>query len=338
MTGYAASLVAFLFVSLLFGNPSIKTLIRHPPIHVATLMGPFMVVVVQVGIEILLHLLDRLVPGFASFDSEVLVQQGSVQTLNKAVVLRPANFGGSMLDAFELQKQLVGMLIRPTAVLPAIVRENGCDCGIVLLEERQDVFIEHMHGRDRQLAGVEPSPGVAGMTVDHRLQIDPTNAFQGANEECVRRNQIASVLGFDVALSDLRTEPLQKADLIVAQFKVLFSDPAFKAKQALMPGQKVVATPDTTNTTGTDLDPLKSQLLRDPERPMSRKLQAVLENRLFDGFIHPVRVWPFGPRQAVKQALCAIGLVVAADFIKLLTGVTHNATGLADVVQFGSEL
>lgn len=57
----------------------------------------------QVGVEILLYLFQRLVPGLSPLDAEVLVQQGPVQSFDEAIALRTAHFGGAMLDPFELQ-------------------------------------------------------------------------------------------------------------------------------------------------------------------------------------------------------------------------------------------
>jgi hypothetical protein len=51
----------------------------------------------------------------------VLIQKRSIQPFGDAIALRPAHLGGSVLDTFELQEQLVGVLVRPAAELPAIV-------------------------------------------------------------------------------------------------------------------------------------------------------------------------------------------------------------------------
>jgi len=123
----------------------------------------------------------------------VFIQEGAVQTLDKAVALRAANLGGAVFDPFELEKQLIGMTIRAVAELPAFIRENHCDPRFVLLEKRLHILVQNMHGRNRQFAGVEASPGVAGVVVDHRLQIDSANTFQGANKERVHSNRVACV-------------------------------------------------------------------------------------------------------------------------------------------------
>ena len=81
-------------------------------VHAAALMGPFLVVGLEVGVEGELHLLDGLEPGPAAFDAEVLVEQRAVEALNDAVGLRPADLGLSVLDARELEEELIGWACR----------------------------------------------------------------------------------------------------------------------------------------------------------------------------------------------------------------------------------
>jgi hypothetical protein len=69
----------------------------------------------EVGVENTLHLVDRVEPGTPALDAEVLVEQRAVQALDDAIGLRAFNPGGAVLDAFELQEQLVGMPIGPTS-------------------------------------------------------------------------------------------------------------------------------------------------------------------------------------------------------------------------------
>jgi len=169
-------------------------------------MGSFPVVVVQVGVEVLLHLLNGLVPGLAALDPEMLVQQRPVKALDKAVALWPANFGGTMLDPFELQEQLVGVPVGAPAKLAAIVGEDRGDGRFMLVEEGEHVFVEHVNSSDRQLASVEPAPGVAGIAVDDRLQVDAAHALQCPDKEGIDRHQIAGVPRFDVPLPELGGE------------------------------------------------------------------------------------------------------------------------------------
>jgi hypothetical protein len=52
------------------------------------------------------------------------VEQGAVQPLDDAVGLRPADPGALVLDAFELQKQLVGMAVLAAAELAVSVAQH----------------------------------------------------------------------------------------------------------------------------------------------------------------------------------------------------------------------
>ncbi len=110
--------------------------VRRSAVHVASLVRAFMVVVPEIVVQIGLHLLDRFVPLGASHDPEMLVQQGLVKPFDEPVALGPPDLGGTMLDLFKLQEQLVGMVVRPATEFPAVVAQDGVDPGVVLLKER----------------------------------------------------------------------------------------------------------------------------------------------------------------------------------------------------------
>ena len=76
-----------------------------------------------------------------------------------------AYFGFTVFDALQLQKDLIGMAVRPTAEFTAIIAEDGRDCGLILLEEGKYFGTEHMHRCHRKLGSVEPAPGVAPVNV-----------------------------------------------------------------------------------------------------------------------------------------------------------------------------
>ena len=118
----------------------------------------------EVLVEGRLDLFDGLVPGPAAFDAEVLVEEGSVNPFDETIALRASDLGGAVLDAFELKEELVGMSVGSSAELASVVAEDGVDLGLVLFEERQDVFVEDVDGGNGQLAGVQACPGVAGVT------------------------------------------------------------------------------------------------------------------------------------------------------------------------------
>ena len=131
-------------------------------------MWAFRVVDHEVGVQVGLHLGHRLVELLAALDSEVLVQERAVQSLDEAVALRPANLGGPVLDLFELQEQHVWVLIGPPAVLTAVVRQDGRDRGAVLVEERQHRVVEGLDRRQGDLAGVQLARGVVAVGIQSR--------------------------------------------------------------------------------------------------------------------------------------------------------------------------
>ncbi len=92
-------------------------------------------------------------------DFEWTVAEGCVS--HEKDGLRPLDPGGAVLDAFELEEQLVGVPAGPAAVFAAVVGEHGGDLGTVALERRQDVVVQEMHHGHWQLGGVEPPPGVS---------------------------------------------------------------------------------------------------------------------------------------------------------------------------------
>jgi hypothetical protein len=82
---------------------------------------PALIVALHVAVESGLHLLDGFELGAPPFDADVLVEQCAMQPFGDAVGLRSFEPGGAMLDLFELQEQLLGVLIGPTAEFAAIV-------------------------------------------------------------------------------------------------------------------------------------------------------------------------------------------------------------------------
>ncbi len=50
----------------------------------------------------------------------MLFEEGTVEALDVAVRLRPADRGGAVFDLLELQEELIGVLVRPTAVLASV--------------------------------------------------------------------------------------------------------------------------------------------------------------------------------------------------------------------------
>lgn len=74
-------------------------------------------------------------------------------------------------------------MVRASAELTPVIRQDGIDPRLVGCEERQHRFVEHMNRGDRQLAGVEPSLGVAAMAVQHGLQIYLANPLSAPTKK-----------------------------------------------------------------------------------------------------------------------------------------------------------
>ncbi len=95
--------------------------------------------------------------------------------------------------------------------------------------------------------------------------------------------------------------------------------------------------PHATHTTRTDIDALQSQLLCDPQRAMSWSGEGVIEDGLFNLGSDPIGMSPFTAGQFVEQALGAIGLVITANFVELLTAVADELAGFADIIELFGE-
>ena len=111
-----------------------------------------------------------------------------------------------------------------------------------------------------------------------------------------------------------------------------------EAQQAVVFGEQVVTLPHATHTTRTDIDALQSQFLGDPQRAMSWSGEGVIEDDLFNLGRNPIGMSPFAAGQFVDQSLGAIGLVVPANFVELLTAVANELAGFADVIELFGEL
>ena len=83
-------------------------------------MGPFCIIGDKISVENDLHLVDGFEPCLATFDTEVLVEEGAMEALDDAVGLRAFHAGGTVFDVFELQEQLVRVMVGAPAELAAI--------------------------------------------------------------------------------------------------------------------------------------------------------------------------------------------------------------------------
>ena len=103
-------------------------------------MWPLGVAVLQVAIQACPHLLHCLIPGRFPLDAAVFIQRCAMQSLDKAIALRPAYLGGPVLNSLKLQEQLVGMRVWAPTELAPVVRQDGIDSCLAGLEKRQRRF------------------------------------------------------------------------------------------------------------------------------------------------------------------------------------------------------
>ncbi len=203
-------------------------------VHAAALVRALEVVGVEEGVDGGLKLVDVFKPGLAALDAEAFVQEGSMETFKKAVALRAPDLGGFVLDVFELQEELVRVLVWAATEFAAIVGEDGLDGEAVLLKERQDVIVEEVDGGKRYLRGVEASEGKAGMAIDGSLGIDASDALEIADVEGVDGHQCPGKRSFDVALAELGFKAFEECDLMVIELKGALASVLFEAQKALM--------------------------------------------------------------------------------------------------------
>ncbi len=179
---------------------------------------------------------------------------------------------------------------------------------------------------------------MATVAVQHCLQIHLTNSLERADEEGVDRHQFSGVVDLNLTFAKLGAEAFEQANLLVIELNGLLTVSFLKAQQAVVfGGEQVVALPHATHTARTDIDPLQSQFLSDPQRAMSWSGEGIIEDGLFNLGSDPIGMSPFTAGQFVEQSLGAIGLVITAIFVELLTAVADELVGFADVIELFGE-
>ena len=63
------------------------------------------------GVEVGMHRLDAFVESLTHLHAEELVEDGTVEALDEAVGLRATDLGAAVLDAVEVEIELVGVLV-----------------------------------------------------------------------------------------------------------------------------------------------------------------------------------------------------------------------------------
>ena len=104
-----------------------------------------MIVVLQVLIPILLHFINRLVELHPTLGSEVLIEDRTVESFDKAVALGAPDRCRPMLNILQLKEELEGMLIGSAAVPPSVVGKLNLLLPIMLLQSQKSlVSIEQL--------------------------------------------------------------------------------------------------------------------------------------------------------------------------------------------------
>jgi hypothetical protein len=86
------------------------------------------------------------------------------------------------------------------------------------------------------------------------------------------------------------------------------------------------------------LDAMSFHFVKSTLEPDEPKRQAVVQDRLFHGFIHAVGMRPLGAGQPVQQSIRSECLEIAADFVELLARISHDFAGPANVAEFRCQL
>ena len=96
----------------------------------------------QIALQVYLHLLYRLIAGRSPLDTEVFIQQGSMQSSDKAVALcglRTLVVRCSIPSS--CRNKIVGMVVRAPTELAPVVRQDGIDPSLMGFKERQHRFV-----------------------------------------------------------------------------------------------------------------------------------------------------------------------------------------------------
>ena len=115
--------------------------------------------------------------------------------------------------------------------------------------------------------------------------------------------------------------------MLFRQRDLALRDLVLQAQEAFVSRGEPLALPYAAHAATADMDALQSQRLCHAEATMCRVVEAVGEYRGFNLFTDAVGMGTTSPRQTVDQAVCPVGLVVAPDFVELLSGVAHQSAG-----------
>src|SRR5262249_19051577 len=153
-----------------------------------------------------------------------------------AVGLRALGLGPRVIDVLDRKVKLVFVSLRVATILTAAVGQYAQKLDIVLLEQRQHPIIEQICRRDRCLA-ID-----LGVRIDEGLLVDPANALQITDIECILGAAIAWMLALELTMSLLLGLGLfQRNDLRLGQHQAFLSALGFQRLEPFAYGLQVVA-------------------------------------------------------------------------------------------------
>lgn len=122
--------------------------------------------------------------------AKALVEDGTVEPLDKAVRLGRLDRGPSMLGAVQIEVEFVEVALG-AAELAAVVGEQGFNRQVEIAVERSHVVVQHRQRGFWLLGYVQEAEGIASVSVDHGVEVHLAHALQRADEERVGREQLA---------------------------------------------------------------------------------------------------------------------------------------------------
>jgi hypothetical protein len=220
----------------------------------AALVRSVVIVCADPGIEIGLEILDGPVDLLAERHAIELIEHGAMEALADAVGLRAFGFGPGVIDVLDSQVEFVFVPFRVAAVFGSPVGQHPAEPDVVLIEERHHTVVQQVGGGDRRLAVVELGKRHLGVGIDEALLIDPPDALQGADVECVLRPAVARALALELAMGLLillGLDPLrgssQGNELGFGEHHAVLCHRGFQRLQPLLHGFQVMALPDTAH-------------------------------------------------------------------------------------------
>lgn len=153
---------------------------RPATTHLA-LMCSLIIVVIQPGVQILLQLLQAGVELFPEGYLVKLLQNRLVKSFADSVGLRGSGLGFGVIDIIDGQIKLIVMTFNFAAIFSASVCQDSQHRQFLLYEERKNLVVKQVGGRNRRLGAIKLRKSHLDVGVNQSLLVDPTDAFHWAH-------------------------------------------------------------------------------------------------------------------------------------------------------------